>query len=417
MTPTPGQVIIGASAAGVSAAVAMRTAGYPGSITVLDSDPNPPYERPPLSKSLVGQKTGSALKPILPTELYATHDIELRLGTEVAALDVERQEVALRDGSVLPAEHVVLATGVSARRLTVPGADLSNVLTLRDAADARALSECLAAGGPLVIVGGGFIGLELAAVARENDIPVTVVELTTLPLIGIVGAEVAALVHRLHTDRGVDFRLGSTVSAFLGESSVTAVELDSGERLPAQTAVVGVGVLPNVALAEAAGIKVDRFGIVVDRLGNTSDPWVSAAGDVASQPHPALSAPGRIEHWDVAMRHGAAVGATIAGTPTAFESTPYAWSEQYGLMLQMFGRPHPGDELVLRDGATPERFMTFWLRGGRLGAVGGLDCARDVAGAKRLIEAQVPLTAEQVADPGLDIRQLLKAAKAAAAGA
>ena len=411
MTSEPGHVIVGASAAGVSAALAIRTAGYEGAITVLDSDPNQPYERPPLSKSLLGEDAGTpALVPILPQQMYEEHDIGLRLGARVRALDPDNRLVRLQDGAVLAAEHVVLATGVAARLLAVPGADLANVLTLRDAADARAVTACLATGGPLVIVGGGFIGLELAAVARENGVSVTVVELASLPLVGVTGPEVAELMYRLHTERGVQFRLGVSVSAFVGESAVEAVQLDDGERLPARTVVVGVGVVPRTELAEAAGLDVDRFGIVVDRFGATSSPWVSAAGDVASQPHPALPAPGRIEHWDVAQRHGAAVGASVAGVPTAFEATPYAWSDQYGLMLQMFGRAHPGDEIVLRAGATPERFLAFWLRGGRISAVVGLDSGRDVAAGKRLIEAGLPVQAAELQDPDLDLRTLLKAA-------
>ncbi|MDP9167764.1 MAG: FAD-dependent oxidoreductase [Actinomycetota bacterium] len=408
MTHDPGQVIVGASAAGVAAAVAMRTAGYDRPITVVDSDPHQPYERPPLSKALLGVAGEQALKPILPEEVYRIHRIDLRLGIGVTGLDLRTHRVTLDDGGVLPASHVILTTGVAARRLPVPGADLANVLTLRDADDARALSTQLAAGGPLVIIGGGFIGLELAAVARENDVEVTVVELCRLPLVGVMGPEVAELVHRLHTDRGVHFRVGVTVSAFVGTPAVEAVELDDGELLPAQTVVVGVGVVPRVALADAAGITVDRFGIVVDRLGRTSNPWVSAAGDGASQPHPALPAPGRIEHWDVAQRHGAAVGTSVVGAATPFEATPYAWSEQYGLMLQMFGRPHPGDELVLRRGATPERFLAFWLRAGRVGAVAGLDLPRDVAAARRFIDTAATVPVAQLADPDVDMRRLVK---------
>ena len=407
MTHKPGQVIVGASAAGVSAAVAMRAAGYEGTITVIDSDPHQPYERPPLSKGLLGDLDDHALKPILPEDAYGTHDIELRLGTGVTKLDLLKRHVILDEGEALPAAHVLLATGVAARRLPVPGADLSNILTLRNAEDALALSARLALGGPLVIIGGGFIGLELAAVARENGVDVTVVEVAALPLIGVTGHTVAELITRLHTERGVHFRLGATVTAFLGTSAVEAVQLDDGQRLPARTVIVGVGVLPRVALAQAAGITTDRFGIVVDRLGNSSHGWVSAAGDVASQPHPALPTPGRIEHWDVALRHGAAVGASVVGTSTPFVATPYAWSCQYGLTLQMFGRAHPRDQIVLRRGATPERFLSFWLREGRVGAVAGLDASRDVLAVRRLIEGRGQAHEEQLKDPDVDLRRLV----------
>ncbi len=408
-------VIVGASAAGVSAALAMRTAGYEGAITLTDADPNLPYERPPLSKSLI-DFSGAGLKPIIDAQTYADQQIESRLGARVDAIDLAAHRLRLDDGGPpLTADHILLATGVGARRLDVPGADLDGVLVLRDAADAVALSQRLANGGPLVVIGAGFIGLELAAVARDHNVDVTVVELAPLPLVHAVGASIGRLIHDRHTTRGTRFVLGRTVREFLGSGQVESVVLEDGQVLAAATVVVGVGVQPRDELARAAGLRLDRHGIAVDRLGATSIPWIWAAGDVASQPHPALAEPGRIEHWDAAMRHGAAVGASMAGRPTEFLATPYAWSDQFDRTYQLFGRPRPSDTLVLRADATPERLLAFWLRAGRVVAALGLDHSREVAAARRLIEANAPMTEGELADPSTDLVALTKAAARAAA--
>jgi 3-phenylpropionate/trans-cinnamate dioxygenase ferredoxin reductase component len=386
MTNSAGHVIVGASAAGISAALAMRRAGFDAPLTIIDQDPNLPYERPPLSKSLLGEGVG-ALKPILAREAYAEAGIDLMLGETVEALNPATHRLRLSRGQTSSADKVLLALGVRARRLEVPGSGLENVLTLRDATDAARLTGRLQAGGPLVVVGAGFIGLELAALARTHGIAVTAIEVAPLPLAALFGPEIGHLVRQLHLDHGVRLRLGATVRQFLGHGSVEALELGDGERIEAATVVIGVGVLPRTSLASAAGAATDRAGIVVDQYGRTSEPWLFAAGDVASQPHPHLAARGRIEHWDAAMRHGAAAGKSMVGDLSAFTDAPYAWSDQYGLTYQAFGRPQPGDRLVLRDGYAPRRFLAFWLRGGRLVAVLGLDAGRDISAAKRMIEA------------------------------
>ncbi|WP_432842217.1 NAD(P)/FAD-dependent oxidoreductase [Dactylosporangium sp. CA-092794] len=401
-------VIVGASAAGVSAALAMRSAGYDGEIVLADADLNVPYERPPLSKSLLGADS-RGLKPIVDDSTYGDQQIELRLGARVRELDVLARRVHFEDDAPgVPADQVLLATGVAARRLIVPGSELDGVQVLRDAADALALSKHLAAGGPLVIIGAGFIGLELAAVARDHGMDVTVVELAALPLVHVVGSTIGRLVHDRHTARGTRFVLGRTVHAFTGSKHLESVVLDDGGVLPAATAVVGVGVRPRDELARAAGLTVDHQGIVVDRSGATDSPWVWAAGDVTSRPHPALAAPGRIEHWDVAMRHGASVGAAIAGRPNEHTATLYAWSDQFGSTYQLFGRPHPTDTLVLRADATPDRLLAFWLREGRVAAALGLNHAREIAASRRLIDRGASAPAEVLADASTDLTALAK---------
>jgi 3-phenylpropionate/trans-cinnamate dioxygenase ferredoxin reductase component len=381
---------------------ALRVHDFTGRITLVDHDPHLPYERPPLSKL-----SGVELRPIVPQERFAELDVELRLGDEVVDVDPATRTVTLASGHTDTVTGLLLCTGVEARNLDVPGADLANIQALRTAADSASLADRLRAGGPLVVVGGGFIGLELAALAREAGQDVTVVEMCDLPLQRL-DARLGALVLELHQDRGVRFALGRTVTAFEGDGSVETVVLDDGSRLRADTVVVGVGVVPRVELAVAAGAEVDEHGIVVDDLGRTRVPWVYAAGDVASQPHPALAARGRIEHWDVAMKHGAAVGATMAGTPTPFVEEPYVWSDQFGLTFQLFGRPRETDELALRAGATPKSYLAFWVRDGRIAAVAGLDRSREVGAARRLIGVDVTGHTAALVDDTVDLRSLLK---------
>lgn len=398
-------MIIGGSAAGVAAAFAMREAGLDGELVVVDADGNDPYERPPLSKSLIGT-TDTALKPIVARQSFTDHDISLLLGCRVDRLDVVRHQVHLHDGTEIDADHVLLATGVRARRLAIPGADLDGTFVLRDAADAVSVSRHLSLGGPLVIVGAGFIGLELAALARAHGVGVTVVEVADLPLTHAVGPYVAQLLLRLHADHGVHFRLGTSVERFEGASAVEEVHLTDGARLAAGTVVVGVGVIPNDELAVGAGVITDG-GVVVDSYGGTNVPWLSAAGDVAAQEHPSLASRSRIEHWDSAQRHGAAVGASVVGVPTVHDSVPYVWSDQYGLTFQAFGRPRATDEFTVRTGSRPDRFLAFWLREGRVGAVAGVGLPREVRAAKSLIEAGTSVSTVDLADPGTDMRRLL----------
>jgi 3-phenylpropionate/trans-cinnamate dioxygenase ferredoxin reductase subunit len=403
--------VVGASAAGVSAAIALRQHGYEGRITVLDRDPRPPYERPPLSK--LADRT---LRPIAPPERFEELDIELRLGVDVQGADPGARTLQLSDGDVLTVDAVLLSTGVAARRLAVPGSDLDHVLVLRDASDAELLADRFAVGGPLVVIGAGFIGLEIAALARELGHDVTVVEVGTRPLQAL-DERIGLRALELHEGRGVRFVLGQTVQRFDaakdgakdGAGAVEAVVLDDGTRIPAATVVVGVGVEPRTDLARALGVQVDGQGIVVDEYGRTNLPWVFAAGDVASQPHPHLPAgPARIEHWDVALKHGAAVGATMAGHPTTFVEAPYVWSDQFGLTFQLFGRPQPTDELVMRSDSTAHSYLGFWLRDDVIIAVCGLDRSRDIGAARRLLERPVASHRSELVDSEVELRSLVK---------
>ncbi|WP_035758483.1 NAD(P)/FAD-dependent oxidoreductase [Granulicoccus phenolivorans] len=396
--------IIGASAAGVAAALALRKADFRGTITLYDRDPNLPYERPPLSKALADRP--GLLKPIAAAEVYSDLEIDLCLGAGVRSLSTERV-ITLDDGQQSRHDQVLLTTGVSARRLDVPGRDLANVVHLRNSADASRLSSRLEAGGPLVIVGGGFIGLELAAVARSLGLDVTVVELAPLPLQGVVGPAVARLFTSLHLDAGVKFVTESSVSAFLGSEEVEGVELIDGRRLPAATVVVGVGVVPNTHLARGVGLECPG-GISVDPFGRTSLPWLWAAGDVTVRDQRFVRRRGRIEHWDSSQRHGDAVGRSLGGIPTEETAVPYVWSDQYNLTYQGFGRIEPSDRVVFRRSDVASFLVFFLDETSRVRAVTGIGHPREVRAGKTLIEKGSIVDPAALADPCTDIKRLAK---------
>lgn len=397
-------VIVGGSIAGVSAAVAMRTAGFDGRISIVEASAYLPYERPPLSKSLAHLRDPS---PILPVERYDELDIELLLGTPVTGLDITSKTLLLADGARLRADLLLLATGVSARRLNVPGERLANIFRLRDLDDARQISARLVVGGPLVIVGGGFIGLEAAAMASSLGVSVTIVEALPGLLLSALGPELGAVMAQIHHDQGVRILTGRTVTRFEEKHASAEVVLSDGQCLMAATVIVGCGVVPNDQLALGAGVRCDA-GIVVDDRGRTSVDWIWAAGDVTSRQTPFTPGRQRIEHWEVARRHGAAVGAAMTGVASAPAELPYFWSEQYGHQLQMYGRPAAADVLVRRGAATPEGFVAFWLRGERMTAAAALDGARDVRAAKALIEHGVTVTSAQLSDPAVSLRALAR---------
>jgi 3-phenylpropionate/trans-cinnamate dioxygenase ferredoxin reductase subunit len=398
--------MIGASAAGVSAAMASRQAGFTGEIVVVGAEPHPPYERPPLSKQLVDE-VESVLRPIVPVDQLRANQVELRLGLGARSIDPSAGTVLLEGGETLPADRVLLATGASPRRLQIPGSDLAGICYLRSANDARELGRRLRWEAPVVVIGAGFIGLEVAAVARGLGRDVTVVEALRQPLLRAAGPLLGSVFAAVHRQQGVQLLLDTGVTAFHGAGgSVEAVELTDGQTIPAATVVVGIGVRPETKLAEAAGAMVDD-GVVVDQHGRTSLPWLLAAGDVASRPHVHCPAPRvRIEHWNNALYQGAAVGRTMAGRPSTDDSVPYFWSDQYDVKLQLFGRPEPTDEVLSRGDPARRSATFFWLRGGRLVAAASMNRPKEVRAARGLIEQRATVEPRLLADECVDLRRL-----------
>ena len=395
-------VIVGASLTGAKAAEGLREKGFTGRVVLVGEETERPYERPPLSK---GYLLGTASRDtafVHETAWYAEHDVELLLGVRATDLDTATHTVTLDGYEPLRYDKLLLATGSRVRHLDVPGADLRGVRTLRTLPEADALVDHIHQGdhtrqpARVVVVGAGWIGLETAAAFRSQGAEVTVVELDRAPLRRVLGDEVAAVFTALHEAHGVNFRFGVGVSEFqgtvvdrrLGQTSkaalivdrhlgrtseaaligeLSAVVLTDGTVLPADLAIVGVGITPAVELAEAAGLAVDN-GIVTDASLRTSDPDVYAAGDVASFAHPLLGKRIRVEHWSNALDGGKAAALAMLGEPVVYDRIPYFFTDQYDLGMEYAGWVEPGgyDSVVFRGDVQAREFLAFWVRDGRV---------------------------------------------------
>ena len=367
-------VVVGASLAGSRTAEALRAGGYDGRLTLIGAEEHVPYDRPPLSKQLLaGTKSADDIKLHRDGVLDGL-DLDLRLGRQATDLDLSAREVVLHGGDRVPFDALVLATGSTPR--LIPGTpDLRGLHVLRTLDDAVALRTEMEAGPRVAVVGGGFIGAEVAATARGRGLEVTVIEALPVPLARGLGPQLGATCGDLHVDHGVDLRLGVGVAGFEGNGRVEAVTLSDGSRVDADLVVVGIGVIPQTAWLESSGLEL-RDGIVCDAtLQAVGAPGVYAAGDVARWPNGAFDEEMRVEHWTNAADQGAAVAANLLAGPGAavpFEPVPYVWSDQYDTKIQIVGRPSAGDDVQVVHGTLEERrFVALYGKDGRLrGAVG-----------------------------------------------
>ncbi len=372
MASSPTFVIVGAGLAGAKAAQTLREEGFAGRVILLGAEPERPYERPPLSKGLLLGTTGRLDAYVHDLGWYEAHDVELRTATRVTAVDRDLRQVVLDGGERLGYDKLLLATGSTPRRLDVPGADLDGVRYLRTLDDSGEIGAALVGGVHLVVIGAGWIGLEVAAAARQHGAAVTVVETADLPLQRVLGDEVARVFADLHRGHDVTFRFGVGVRQLRGTGRVSSVLLTDGTELAADIVVVGVGVQPDTRLAEAAGLKVDN-GIVTDARLRTSDPHIYAAGDVANAHHPLLDRHIRVEHWANALNGGPAAARSMLGQQVEYARLPYFFSDQYDLGMEYSGwvAPQDYDRVVFRgdpgvvEGRAPE-FLAFWVKDGRV---------------------------------------------------
>jgi len=400
-------VIVGASLAGATAAQVLREEGFTGRLVLIGSEPNRPYERPPLSKGLLQGTLQLEDVFVHPSDWYAWNDVELRLGTTVTAIDRAAHTLTCDDGEVVTYDRLLLATGSEPRRLPVPGADLDKVVYLRRLEDTDRLRVAFGESTRIAIIGAGWIGLEVAAAARAAGLEVTVLEVAELPLLRVLGAEVAQVFADLHREHGVHLLTGVQVTGLSGDGTgiVTGVELSDGTTVPADLVLVGVGIAPVVALAADAGLAVSD-GVDVDEHLRTADPAVFAAGDVANAAHPALGRRLRVEHWENARRQGALAARSMLGQDVVFDRLPYFFSDQYDLGMEYVGFVAPGtiERVVFRGDVGRREFIAFWLGGDRVLAamtvnlwdlVGDLETlissAREVDPA-RLADSSIPLT-------------------------
>jgi 3-phenylpropionate/trans-cinnamate dioxygenase ferredoxin reductase component len=406
-------VIAGAGIAGASAAETLRREGFAGRIVLVGDEPEPPYERPPLSKGyLLGTTPEEKVFP-RGAEGYAALGIELRTGARVARLEAGARRLALADGEAITFDRLLIATGGVARGLTVPGADLAGIHTLRTLADARALRAGISAvgqtGGRVVVIGAGFIGSEVAAACRALGVDVTVLEVLAAPLERVLGAEMGRVYADIHREHGVDLRLGEGIAAFRGsDGHVEEVVTSRGERVPCALALVGVGMRPADEWLAGSGIALDG-GVVVDAYCETTLPGVYAAGDVARWPYqPAgVAQPQlvRLEHWDNALRQAETAARNLLGKRVAYAPVPYFWSDQYDLKLQYVGYATQWDQVVTRGRPGEGPFAAFYLERGVVRAALAVNRVRDLVPLKKLVGTAPDVDA--LADEGVELRGLL----------
>ncbi|GIH20613.1 NAD(P)/FAD-dependent oxidoreductase [Rugosimonospora africana] len=410
-------VIVGASLTGAKAAEGLRDAGFEGKIMLIGEEIERPYERPPLSKGYLQGNDPRDGAFVHPEQWYAEHDVTLRLGTRVTALDPAAHSLTLDGVETVGYDKLLLATGSRVRQLTVPGVELNGVRYLRTMPESDGLRERLSRGGNVVVIGAGWIGLETAAAARGYGATVTVVELDTLPLRRPLGDELAAFFAELHKAHGVTLRFGAGVREFRGSAgTLTAVVLEDGTELPADLAIVGVGIQPATELAETSGLTVDN-GIVTDAALRTSDSDVYAAGDVASTHNALLGRPIRVEHWANALNGGEAAGRSMAGEDVTYDRVPYFFTDQYDLGMEYSGYVEPGgyDRIVYRgdpsfvDGKVPE-FIAFWVKDDRVLAgmnVNVWDVTDDVQALIRAGYSGGKVNLDKLADPQVPLTELI----------
>jgi 3-phenylpropionate/trans-cinnamate dioxygenase ferredoxin reductase subunit len=400
MTASEPFVIVGGGLAGAKAAETLRAEGFDGAVVLVAGEEELPYERPPLSKDYLLGKADRESPQVHPLDWYGEQGIELRTGVRATAVDAAAHRVTFDSGAELAYGKLLLATGSSARRIPVPGADLDGVRYLRTLADADRLLADLSGGGrDVVIVGAGWIGLEVAAAARHHGNAVTIVEPQPTPLHAVLGPEMGAVFGRLHREHGVDLFTDTVVREFRGaDGRVEAVATDGHAGLAADVVVVGVGAVPNVELAAAAGLEVDN-GIVTDHALRTSAPDVFAAGDVASSFHPLYGRHVRVEHWANALNGGPAAARSMLGHEVSYDRVPYFFTDQYDLGMEYSGLGGPAATVVCRGNPEDGEFIAFWLQEGRVLAGMNVNVWDVSAPIQALIRSRRQVQAARLADP------------------
>jgi 3-phenylpropionate/trans-cinnamate dioxygenase ferredoxin reductase subunit len=400
-------IIVGAGQAGGELALELRRQGYAGRVVLIGEEPYPPYRRPPLSKTyLAGQASLESLFLLRP-EACEKHGIECRLGIGVESIDRTARTLRLFDGTRLTYDKLALTTGGRSRRLSVPGADHANVHHIRTVADVDRLKPAFVAGRRLVIIGGGYIGLETAATGIKKGLRVTVVEALPRVLARVTAPEISAFYERVHRAQGVDLRTGVGVQALEGKDRVEQVVLADGTRLPAELVIVGIGLIPNIELAEAAGLEVSN-GIVVDRHAQTSDPHIVAAGDCANHDNVFLGRRVRLESVPNALEQARVAAANLAGKPRAQDAVPWFWSDQYHLKLQMVGLSQGYDTLVIRGDPQTESFLAFYLKQGVVISADAVNRPQEFTLARRIVAARRAIPAERLRDEKTPLEDLLQ---------
>jgi len=407
MTSAAGVVIVGAGQAGGDLAVFLRQQGYEGRITLVGSENHVPYRRPPLSKAFLSGDIDVEGLHLRSPAAYAKSAIELRLRVTVTAIDRAGHELLLSDGSRLPYDKLALTLGGRARTLPLPGADLPNVHYVRTIDDIERLKARFKPQARLVIIGGGYIGLEAASVGIKKGLKVTVLEALPRVLARVTAPEISAFYERVHRSRGVDLRTGAGVRGLVGTSQVDAVVLNDGTHIETDLVIVGIGLIPNTELACAAGLEAGSDGIFVDQYAQTSDPDIVAAGDCTYHQNAFLGRRLRLESVPNATEQARVAAATLLGKQQPHSAAPWFWSDQYDLKLQMAGLSQGFDQLVVRGDIGGESFIAFYLQAGVVIAADAVNRPQDFVLARKLVTDRVLAQASALKDESCPLKTLL----------
>jgi 3-phenylpropionate/trans-cinnamate dioxygenase ferredoxin reductase subunit len=407
-------VIAGAGHAAGQTAVSLRQKGFSGRIIMIGDEDWVPYQRPPLSKAYLAGELEIERLFFKPEKFWPEHDIETMLGVHVDSIDAAAKTLALSNGDSVSYDKLVLATGSRVRELPIPGNQLEGVHYLRNIADVKKLQPAFKEGARLVIVGGGYIGLEVAAVGRKKGLDVTVLETENRVMNRVVATEISEFFQQMHTQEGVKLELGRRVKEIQGTGKVSSVNCADGFSVPADICIIGIGIIPNTEIAEAAGVKCSN-GIVVDEYCQTSDPDILSAGDCTRHPNPILGRHLRLESVHNAIEQGKTVAASIVGAPAAYAQVPWFWSDQYNVKLQIVGITEGYDQFVIRGNPDERSFAAFYLQNGKLLAVDAINSPREFMLGKKLIAAGARFDIGELGDADKNFKELATAALEAAA--
>ena len=400
-------VIVGAGQAAAQAILTLRQKKFDGRITLVGEEDLPPYQRPPLSKKYLAGELDRERLFLRPLTFYEKNGVDLQLGVRAEELDPDRRRVRLNDGRSLDYDGLLLATGSRVRRLNIPGSDLPGIHYVRNVADVDSISEAFRPGNQLVVVGAGYIGLEVAAVAATRGLEVTVLEAVDRVMARVVCPEVSQFYLDYHTRSGVDIRCGTMISGFVGNGQVEAVAAADGEQFPCDLAIVGIGIEPVVEPASSAGLTCEN-GIRVDELARTDDRAIVAAGDCTNHPSRLYGHRVRLESVQNAIDQAKIAALSLLGENQPYDSVPWFWSDQYDVKLQIAGLSQNHDQVVLRGDPSAHSFAAFYLRDGQLLAVDAVNSPKEFMLGKRLIMQRAAPSPEQLAETETELTELLK---------
>ena len=405
MRPMENVVIVGAGHGAGQVCVSLRQNGFEGAITLIGEESWYPYQRPPLSKKYLAGEMPAERLYFKPQTYYSDQGIDVRLETRVAGIDRSARTVTTDNGEAVGWTQLVLATGSRPRRLDVEGTDLAGIHYLRGINDVDAIRDGVAPGRRIAIIGAGYIGLEVAAVAARAGLEVTVVEMENRVMSRVVTPELSGFYEKVHRGEGVRFEMSTGVARFAGDGHVDGVVLDSGKTLDVDTVVIGIGIVPNAELAADAGLGVAN-GIVVDDHCRTSDPAIYAIGDCTWHPNAVLGYSLRLESVHNALEQAKTAAANICGTETEYAQVPWFWSDQYDLKLQIAGLSRGYDEFVMRGNPEDHSFSCLYLRDGQLISVDAVNSPKDFIQSKALIAAHARIDPGTLADTGIQLKDM-----------